>query len=86
MVNISRSHNNDVFSHVIAVVIVLDHLLIDSFHVGEVAQNGQAYLLSLEDASVRDFDGRLQRLRLPRFEQLPMDGAAFIVHILPAIQ
>lgn len=65
---------------------MLDHLLIDGFHVGKIAENGQPDLLSLEDASMCDLNSRLQRLSFTRFKQLTMDGASFIVHILSAIQ
>lgn len=52
MIDISSSNQVDIVSHIIFVVVFLDHVSADSLHVLDVSQYRQPYLLLLEDASV----------------------------------
>ncbi len=86
MVDISLSHHNDILPNVVLVVVLLDHLLADCFHVGNVAKNGQADLLLAEDAAMCDLYCGLKGLGLPGFQELPVDGASFVLNILSPVE
>lgn len=85
MVDIPWGNHNDIFSHVIGVVVLLNHLSADGLHVANVPKNGQAYLLVLEYSPMRDFDGGLQGLGFASLKKLPMDGRSLILNILFSI-
>ncbi len=85
MVDIPWGNHNDIFSHVIGVVVLLNHLPADGLHVANIPKNGQAYLLVLEYSPMRDFDGGLQGLGFASLKKLPMDGGSLILNILFSI-
>lgn len=86
VVDVSLRHYYDILTHVIVVMVLFDHLPTDCLHIADISQDGQADLLLAEDTPMRDFDCGLERLRLPGLQQLSVDGAAFIVHILLAVE
>lgn len=57
MVDVSCSHDVDVVSHIVAVMVLLDHVSADGLHIPDVSKDGKPDLLFLEDASVGDLDG-----------------------------
>lgn len=60
MVDFTSSNHINVLSHVIFVMVVFDHPFGDGLHVTDISENRQSNLLSLEDASVCNFDSSLQ--------------------------
>jgi hypothetical protein len=86
VVDIPLRHHDDVFANVVLVVVLLDHLLADGLHVGYVAEDGETDLLLAKDAAMCDLDGGLKGLRLPGFQELPVDGASFVLDVLPPVE
>lgn len=68
MVNIPSSSNDNVFPHVVLVVVFLDHGSRDGLHVVEVAKDGKTHLMVFENASMGDFNRSFERLGLLGFQ------------------
>lgn len=86
MIDVSLCHHDDVLANVILVMVLFDHLPVDCLHIGNIAQDGQADLLVAEDAPMGNLDSGLKRLGLPGFEQLSVDGAPLVLHILLTVE
>jgi hypothetical protein len=86
VVDVAFCDDDDVFAHVVLVVVLFDHFLGDGLHVGDVSEDGQADLLVLEYAPVRDFDGGFEGLALASFDELAVDGAPLVLDVLPAVE
>lgn len=86
MVDISCGCHDDVLAHVIAVVVLLDHISWNCLHVVDVPEDGKSHLMVLVYSPVCDFDRGFQRLTFLGLQQFSMNCGSFVLHVLLSVQ
>lgn len=86
MINISCSNHINIFSHIVTIMIFLNHISRNRLHIANISQNRQSDLLSLENTTMRNLYCRLQGHRFASLHQLSFNSTPLIINVLSPIK
>lgn len=86
VLQVSAPRNDDVLAHIVAVVVIHDHVPGDGLHVFDAAQDRKTELVVLVDPAMGQLNCRLKRSCLLGLDQLSVDGAPLVLHVFVVVE